>query len=1324
MVCAAHIAAAITLALANLAPLAPPAPAPVATVFAHTAGALTTLLANEHVLEYANVFFRSYRALPTAYLLDNPNVPVLVSELQPRNTKSSWGNLLDVIVINTVNCKQDYTTLKHNLLTSYGPATLIKMHMHVEPRLYQFLTESVPADLKSVDCHSPEIIQTDRWSHRASVNKLMMNAKAVADTCATTARDNLGGLDAYRAPLNSSDIIFTEANTRVTTTHAHDNLGGLDAYMAPLHGSDIKVFNPGVCCQLPTVMAHGKATHKVNNTDDPTTIMALPARIKRPEERRHHGCGNTARKGVTPEDGKASSKMVCQFHFAEAATALANAKGTEANEPVNRKRPIQTEMKESADGQRWNWCASNATTTWLTGATTGFNPVTTCTRHSGQMMDLLEPSNEVPVMFCPQSASGHTNEGALTTNKGVPFPTSATTNIHVAPCTCTACQYGKTCRECRVSQCAACKAVCRIPQCDACHHDKTCKEPKQGILPKQLANCRVPQRATCQAVCHVPQCDACHFGMVSKTSLQANCPVPQCNASLAISCHHGILPMQLANYRVPQVAAFQVACRKPQCMSCLHGKAFKVPQSMAKQGILSKLLAICRVFQCAAACHAFVHEGGALIIQQGILPMQLANCRTLQCAAFQHGNASKGSWRVEQAPMDGGLFFAATAGQVVNQNHPPKQLATFCVTQGAACWVISRVPQCDACHSGKASVVVNCKQAFAVTHCHKQCLLPKQRVNICVPQGTAYQVICRVPQCDASHSNTVSKTLAKCCIPQGVACQDISCVPQCTASTAPCCNSRDSPLFQATMASHMPHEHTQQPHEQHNKQTQPHGQHIRHCLAHEPSRHLQQMAKTRHPATATGNLPRASAHRMSARLSRPVQRKPLWHSLQAPHQASCHVPQCAACHYGKDPKYGKLSQAAMARHVVCHVPQSIACHDGKASKAPKQMENQDFCVPQCAACWVVCCLVNCRVPPCAPCLVICFKQGIQPKQLANYCIHQCATCQVTCCILQCAAGHVATTVLDHGIRQGILSQRCAACQHGNASKVLWHVQGTSKDCGLFQATRASEIVNKIQVTVLCLVGQIKGWLTAQRCDVATIVVDHNSRLPGVVFLSKSETVEDALAAKQAFEGRACTIVAKALRFHAADNSRMKDANQRRTVSVCRVNTHSRSGVTERSIRKLQDGTLPAKHHPHMGTTIVSAKMWPDALWHCKEVMACPKLTHVPSSGCPACAACQVASRKPQSSGCRMPPVWQVIQGSTINGQTRRPAKASGQLQLFAVRRRPYHDHHCQPRKSTRRPVRRMPTWQRRQSALARQRGFHGRWIVSRKADSSPALQSS
>jgi hypothetical protein len=124
-------------------------------------------------------------------------------------------------------------------------------------------------------------------------------------------------------------------------------LGSLDTYRAPLNGSDIKVFNPGVR-RLQTLMASSEATHQIKcNSDDPTTILALLAHSKGLQEGRRPGSGNVAWKGaVAPKDGEASSKMVGTTTFTE--TALAKTKG-EDSKSINRKRPIQPEMKKSAE---------------------------------------------------------------------------------------------------------------------------------------------------------------------------------------------------------------------------------------------------------------------------------------------------------------------------------------------------------------------------------------------------------------------------------------------------------------------------------------------------------------------------------------------------------------------------------------------------------------------------------------------------------------------------------------------------------------------------------------------------------------------------------------------------------------------------------------------------------------------------------------------------------------------------------------------------------------------------------------------------------------
>jgi hypothetical protein len=193
-----------------------------------------------------------------------------------------------------------------------------------------------------------------------------------------------------------------------------------------------------------------------------------------------------------------------------------------------------------------------------------------------------------------------------------------------------------------------------------------------------------------------------------------------------------------------------------------------------------------------------------LISRQDILPKRLSNCYVLQCAACPHGNTPKGSWHVERAPRDCGLFHATRAGQIVNQSHPPKRLANFCVPPCAACPVISRVPQCDACHSGKASAVVCCKQGMAYWVIIHVPQYDSDKTAVVPPCMQASAVVC----CKQSF---LSKRLVNFCALQGaglpgrllpLACRT-SCVPQHTASKSPCHVKgipKNGNLLQATVA--------------------------------------------------------------------------------------------------------------------------------------------------------------------------------------------------------------------------------------------------------------------------------------------------------------------------------------------------------------------------------------------------------------------------------------------------------------------------------------------------------------------------------------------
>jgi hypothetical protein len=128
-------------------------------------------------------------------------------------------------------------------------------------------------------------------------------------------------------------------------------------------------------------------------------------------------------------------------------------------------------------------------------------------------------------------------------------------------------------------------------------------------------------------------------------------------------------------------------------------------------------------------------------------------------------------------------------------------------------------------------------------------------------------------------------------------------------------------------------------------------------------------------------------------------------------------------------------------------------------------------------------------------------------------------------------GHGSFTTLQTLAGAGILPTRLATCRipqctayhYGMASKVPWPVKGDPKDGKLFEATMAGQIVSvdQLQSTVPELVDQMKGWLTVQRHNYATVFVDHYSRL-SYVYVQKTDYATETLMAKQAIEAYART----------------------------------------------------------------------------------------------------------------------------------------------------------------------------------------------------------
>ena len=172
--------------------------------------------------------------------------------------------------------------------------------------------------------------------------------------------------------------------------------------------------------------------------------------------------------------------------------------------------------------------------------------------------------------------------------------------------------------------------------------------------------------------------------------------------------------------------------------------------------------------------------------------------------------------------------------------------------------------------------------------------------------------------------------------------------------------------------------------------------------------------------------------------------------------------------------------------------------------------------------------------------------------------------------------------------------------------------------------------------------QLKGLLTTQCYNYATIFVDQYSKL-SFVFLQKRITSAETVLAKQSFERFARDHGVKILHYHAnnrrfADNGFIqacKDNNQ--GITYCGVNTHFQNGITEKRIRDLQEqARTMLLFAVHKWARILSMALWPYALRAASEVRnatpmenqtktpmelftqvpIAPKLKHFHTFGCP------------------------------------------------------------------------------------------------------------
>ena len=144
-------------------------------------------------------------------------------------------------------------------------------------------------------------------------------------------------------------------------------------------------------------------------------------------------------------------------------------------------------------------------------------------------------------------------------------------------------------------------------------------------------------------------------------------------------------------------------------------------------------------------------------------------------------------------------------------------------------------------------------------------------------------------------------------------------------------------------------------------------------------------------------------------------------------------------------------------------------------------------------------------------------------------------------------------------------------------------------------------VDQLESTTPSFVAQLKGLLTMQSYNYATIFVDQYSKL-SFVFLQNRITSAETVLAKQSFKcfTRDCGV--KILHYH-TDNGRFadngfiqacKDNNQ--GMTYCGVNAHFKNGIAEKRIWDLQEqARTMLLFAVHKWPRMLSMALWPYAL---------------------------------------------------------------------------------------------------------------------------------
>ena len=185
--------------------------------------------------------------------------------------------------------------------------------------------------------------------------------------------------------------------------------------------------------------------------------------------------------------------------------------------------------------------------------------------------------------------------------------------------------------------------------------------------------------------------------------------------------------------------------------------------------------------------------------------------------------------------------------------------------------------------------------------------------------------------------------------------------------------------------------------------------------------------------------------------------------------------------------------------------------------------------------------------------------------------------------------------------------KCQSCLYGKATKRPWRTKGQSGKIKEVEKPGQCVSVDQLESPVAGFVGQNKGYFFRKRYKVATVFVDHFSRL-SFVYLQESTKGEQTLAAKRSFEAHAASHGVKILHYH-ADNGRFAEKlflnhceESGQQVTLCGVSAHFQNGIAERRIKDLTERSRTSLLHAmHRWPTAITINLWPYALRYTNDV---------------------------------------------------------------------------------------------------------------------------